>query len=110
MSLRGTPIDNDGFVNAVDVGSIDVYALLCLTNVTDCCGGDNRTGDWFFPNGGIVESWTNSVHSDVFVRNRGQSVVRLHRFSNPSERGRFRCELRGDTIYVNICEQPDNVS
>ena len=108
MSLRGTPINNDGFVDANDTGSDnDVNALLCLTNATDCCGGDNRTGDWFFSNGSIVGSFTDNgrnVSNDFFSRNRGQSVVRLNRYNNPSERGRFRCELLGDTIYVNICE------
>ena len=106
MSLRGTPIDNDGFVNA---GDISLYndSLLCLTNATDCCGGDNRTGDWFFPNGTIVDSFSDnggSPNNDFFSRNRGQSVVRLNRYNNPSERGRFHCELLGSTIYVNICE------
>ena len=106
MSLRGTPIDNDCFVNAGDIG-IDMYALLCLTNATDCCAGSNRMGDWYFPDGTIVGTFYDNgynVNNDFFSRNRGQSVVRLNRYNSPSERGRFRCELLNDTIYVNICE------
>ena len=106
MSLRGTLIDNDGFVNASDIG-VGYDALLCLTNVTNCCSGSNRMGEWHFPNGTVVGSFSDnggSPNNDFFSRNRDQSVVRLNRYSNPSERGRFRCELLGDTIYVNICE------
>ena len=108
MSLRGTPINNDGFVDANDIGrDNDVNTLLCLTNATNCCGGSNRMGEWFFPNENAVASFTDnggSIHNDFFSRNRGQSVVRLNRYNSPSERGLFRCELLGDTIYVNICE------
>ena len=113
MSLRGIPIDDDGFVNASDIGiySADTInvALLCLTNETNCCGNLEPgpvTGDWRFPNGTRVGGFDNGteIANDFFYRNRGQSVVRLNRYNNPSERGRFRCELLGDTIYVNICE------
>ena len=109
MSLRGTPINNDSFVSPSDLGGLamDNDSLLCLTNATDCCGGDNRTGDWFFPNGTLVGSFTDNggdISKDFFARNRDQSVVRLYRRNGPSERGRFRCELLNNTIYVNICE------
>ena len=100
------PIDNDGFVNAGDIG-VNNDALLCLTNATDCCSGSNRMGEWIFPNGTVVGSLTDNgdnVVNDFFARNRGQSVLRLNRYNNPSERGHFRCQLLGDTIYVNICE------
>ena len=108
MSLRGTPIDDDGFVNAGDIGNNnDDDALLCLTNATNCCGGTNRMGEWYLPNGSVVGSFSDNggdVNNDFFSRNRDHSVVRLLRYNSPSERGRFRCELLGDTIYVNICE------
>ena len=103
MSLKETPIDNDSFVDVDDIGEGDT-ALLCHTNDTDCCtnaqtGTDVALGKWFFPGGTNVPS-----SGSNFFRNRGQSVVRLNRRNNPSERGRFICELLGDTIYVNICE------
>ena len=108
MSLRGTPIDDDGFVNVSDIGNNnDVDALLCLTNATNCCAGSNRMGEWHLPNGTVVGSFGDNggnINNDFFSKNRGQSVVRLNRYNNPSERGRFSCELLGDTIYFNICE------
>ena len=101
MSLRETPIDYDGFVDVDDIG-IGGTALLCLTNSTDCCGNNDpggAQGNWFFPDGLVVPS-----SGTGFYRDRGQSVVRLHRQINSPERGRFRCELLMDTIYVNISE------
>ena len=105
MSLRGTPIDSDDFVNATDIGSDD-NALFCLTNNTNCCGpGDpTTTGDWYFPNGVDRVGTQGSGRTDFYYRNRGLSVVRLNRDGNPSERGRFHCELLGSTIYANIRE------
>ena len=98
-------------MNAVDIDANDV-GLLCLTNATDCCNaalspGGAAEGEWKFPNGTAVDSNIINVNAggtDFFYRNRGPSVVRLNRRSSPSERGRFSCELRGGTIYVNICK------
>ena len=106
LSLRGTPINNDSLVSAGDIGAGN-DALLCLTNATNCCVQPMEFGNWIFPNGNIVDSFSDnggSVDYDFFSRSRGESVVRLNRFNNPSERGGFRCELLGNTIYVNICE------
>ena len=111
MSLRGTPIDGDGFVNAGDIGLNDV-GLFCHTNATNCCTGAQSPGgvaegEWKFPNGTLVDSNTINIQAggiNYFFRNRGPSVVRLNRRGSPSERGRFSCELLGDTIYINICE------
>ena len=106
LSLKGMPIDDGGFVNAGDVGVGD-DALLCLTNATNCCAGSNRMGEWYLPNGTVVSSFSdngNNPNNDFFSRNRDHSVVRLNQYNSPSERGRFSCELLGNTIYVNICE------
>ena len=108
LSLRGTPIDNDGFVDADDIGGLS-NALLCLTNNTNCCGpGDpNVTGEWYFPNGVVTESITSNTQAGrihFYFRNRGPSVVRLNRNNYPTKRGRFHCELLGSAIHANICE------
>ena len=91
-----------------DIGSSDNPddRLLCLTNATDCCTGNQGTvsGAWFFPNGTVLPTVAGLDGGTGFGRDRGQSVSRLYRQNNPTERGRFRCELLGDTIYVNICE------
>ena len=96
-------------MNAKDILQGNYNALLCLTNDTNCCGGDNKMGDWIFPDGTYVGSHTSNLvdgllRGSFFLRNRDQSVVRLYGHNNPSERGRFRCELLNSTIYVNICE------
>ena len=112
MSLRGAPVDNDGFVDYDDIGS-DNDALFCLTNNTNCCGpgdpGQMITGEWYFPNGvdtvGSISSQAGRPH--FYFRNRGPSVVRLNRNNDPTERGRFRCELLGSNIYANIREYPE---
>ena len=107
LSLRGTPIDGDGFVDVDDIGNNDNAnnGLLCLTNATNCCTNTQgiTSGAWFFPNGTLLPTIAN-VGNTGFGRDRGQSVTRLYRRSSPSERGRFRCNLLEEDIYVNICE------
>ena len=113
MSLGGTPIDNDGFVNAMDIGigggtssGTQDNGLLCITDNTRCCrsGDGNATGEWFFPNGGKVKTEGDISRTANFYRNRGMSIVRLNQEDSTTERGRFRCDLLGSTIYANICE------
>ena len=113
LSLRGTPIDDNGFVNVHHIGNSNPDdRLLCLTNDTNCCSstqtGGAALGGWNFPNGTAVGGRPgNDIvinNGNFFSRDRGQNVVRLLRHKNPSERGHFSCVLLGDTIYVNICE------
>ena len=121
LSLGGTPIDGDGFVDVDDIGTHfnstgpgnTKYTLLCLTGNTACCASEYLNGDWYFPNGtrvgGISENHAAGRITNIFARSRGQRKVRLSRFQSPSERGRFYCELIdindvNQTIYVNICE------
>ena len=109
LSLRGTPIDNDSFVDVDDIGNRDNpdNRLLCHTNETNCCGGSDpgsATGIWRFHDGTAPPTAAALGSGTGFGRDRGTSVVRLVRQGNPSERGRFRCELLGNTTYVNICE------
>ena len=72
MSLRGTPIVDDGFVSIGDIGSAnDVDDLLCLTNATDCCANaqGGAMGDWIFPSGMTVGSFGDnggSIANDLF--------------------------------------------
>ena len=91
-----------------DIGEGD-NALLCYTNKTDCCGLPNRAGEWYFPGNEdmIVGTLGMPPRNNLFYRNRGQSVVLLHRRGSPPERGRFRCEVPDannitQTLFVNI--------
>ena len=115
LSIRGSTVANDSYVDIdyIDFGS--EFSLNCVTDNVDCCGPvqSQVKGDWYFPNhtrvGGFTENSNSGRSRDIFIRNRGQSVVRLHRFDNPSERGRFYCEVPNShginqTIFINICE------
>ena len=106
LSIQGTAIDNDSFVDLDDIGSSEGFRLLCLTNDTNCCSGAQGmvSGAWFFPDGTALPTVPSLGINTGFARDRAQSVVRLYRINTPPERGRFRCDLLGDTIYVNICE------
>ena len=107
LTLNGTSIAANSYVDVDDIGEGD-DALLCHTDRFNCCTSPNTAGQWYFPNRSIVKIEGLSPPENVFFRNRGQSVVRLNRRGNPSERGLFRCEVPtniGDilqNIYVNI--------
>ena len=97
-------------------------ALLCITDLEDCCRSPNTTqrGNWYHPNGTAVEFYTEDTNA-AFQRNRGPNEVRsgrqfygsvrLWRRWSPSERGRFYCKLPSaadpsvnQILYVYICE------
>ena len=95
-------------------------SLLCVTDLLDCCESPQPRGDWFYPNGHVVQ-FDGFPLNAVFRANRGQNevingrqfygLVRLWRRFSPPERGRFRCELPSadnpsvnHTLYVNISE------
>jgi hypothetical protein len=117
LSLNGVTIPNDGYVLASDIGYGDT-GLHCNTDKSDCCRGADHPngivqGDWYRPDGSQVGSFTQEDAShptrNFFARNRGAGIVRLNHYGNPSERGRFRCEVPNAagvnvTMYVNIGE------
>ena len=96
-------------------------ALLCITDLEDCCRSPNtKRGNWYHPNGTAVEFYTEDTNA-AFQRNRGPSEVRsgrqfygsvrLWRRWSPPERGRFYCKLPSaadpsvnQILYVYICE------
>ena len=110
LSFRGVAIPNDSYVDIGDFDDIsanrtevcDAHALLCHTDKSNCCNvvqtlhEDMLLGDWYFPNGTIVESFIRTLNSGLccyFARNRGLSVIRLYVSGVPTERGRFLCEI-----------------
>ena len=83
------------------MGSIGVNddALLCLTGNTACCSrtevpGEGILGDWYYPNGTVVPNSILEMTSEMwdFYRNRGLSVVRMHR-RRDGVTGIYRCEI-----------------
>ena len=72
----------------------DGDALLCMTDNTACCGraqspGGLILGDWYYPNDTGV---ANNGLQWEFYRNRGQSVVRMHR-RRDGVTGIYRCVI-----------------
>ena len=100
FSLNGTTYQNNSVVALEGIGEGD-DALICVTDNTACCGraqspGYNILGDWYYPNGtGVV----NTGERWEFYRNRGRSVVRLHR-RRGGVTGIYRCVIP-DTAGVN---------
>ena len=119
LSLNGVTVLNNGYVLASSIGGND-DGILCNTDRSDCCrASDNPNGSaqghWYDPEGNEVGSFTEELAKDsratqnFFARNRGSGIVRLYPSGNPSERGRFRCEIPNasgntETQYVNIGE------
>ena len=130
----GATIPNYSFVDYDDVLNIasgaapsntnhSDRALVCVTDLVDCCDAPHTVhGDWYFPNGTVVLETGSDRFIPRFQVNRGPnevingqtvygSVRLFRRFGNVPGRGRFRCELPNaanpsvnQTLYVNICE------
>ena len=104
LSLRGSAVANNSYVNAADIDNTDDGALLCCTDKPGCCGNaSNREGQWYFPDGMTVRY----NNTQGFRRNRGSGVVRLKRNGASTDRGLFYCEIpdassENQTVYVHI--------
>lgn len=47
--LNGTFHANNTIIDVNDIGNSNYEALLCLTNVTNCCGNNyGNQGEWYF--------------------------------------------------------------
>ena len=127
FALNGTIYQNNSLVALEDIGE-DGDALLCVTNNTMCCGRaqvphGRILGEWFYPNGTKVPNRLINIlyHSRLvndryfidrqviiweFYRNRGQSVVRLHR-RRGGVPGIYHCVIPdtagvNQTIYIGV--------
>ena len=108
FSLRNRTYQNNSIVILEDIGEGD-NALLCVTNLTSCCGpphnSGNRSalGNWFFPSGTRVPS--SNMTRDIY-RTRGRMVVRMHR-RRGGEEGIYHCVIPDtmnvmQTIYIGV--------
>ena len=138
LKFWGETIPNNSFVDLDDIlyratfdgfredpsnanATLHDQALLCVTDLEDCCEEPHTVhGDWYYPDGNRIAFDTKCGGSGTFRRNRGPKEVRsgrqfygsvrlFRRWSNPSGRGRFRCELPSaadpninQTLYANI--------
>ena len=86
-------------------------ALLCLTDNTACCARTQSSGavlgDWYYPNGtGVPNSIVVADIEWEFYRNRGPSVVRMHR-RRGGVPGIYSCVIPdttgvNQTIYIGV--------
>ena len=106
IQLRGVRLSNNSEVFITDIGEGDTASVLCFTDKTDCCrtfdGYRGPVGEWYFPNESTVGILG---YGGSFYRNRGQSVVRLHRRHNVMmPTGPFCCEVPdANDITQRIC-------
>ena len=107
--LLGHLYGNNSIVNIEEIGE-GSSSLLCLTNNIQCCrhyylSSVTTYPHWYFPNGSYVERYG---YFDSLYRNRGPSVVRLHRRNNATmPNGVFHCtipDINGtdQKIYVGL--------
>ena len=98
FSSRSSYVNKNSNILLTDVGEGDCGALLCYTDLTECCGdsdtpvsGVGALGQWIYPSGSAVGVMSDG--QDFYV-DRGPSVVRLNRRNNAtSTTGQFCCEV-----------------
>ena len=111
LSLREIFYANRSIIFANEIGETDVDSLSpppnsnnglqCITDRIPCCRShQNRTGEWFFPNGTVVPI---RVNAETFYRNRGQDgTVNLnHLNTNVMSPGGLFCCVVPDATGIN---------
>ncbi|CAI8033621.1 Receptor-type tyrosine-protein phosphatase delta [Geodia barretti] len=90
LSLNGSIIPNNGYVDISDIGSTDNTALLCITNRPPMDA--NSRGNWFAPDETRVGG-PGTTDVPGFTRNRDSMVVRLLRntATDPAAEGIYQC-------------------
>ena len=106
FSLKGSYISTNSNIFITDIGEGNCEALLCYTDLNECCHDSNTTtralGQWFYPNGSNVR--IRSSGQDFYI-DRGPSVVRLNRRTDATSiTGLFCCEVPDATsTKTRIC-------
>ena len=117
FSLNGEEYrSNNSDIDITRIGNSDLdfnyTPLICITNKRPCCK-DNKTGEWYFPDGSVVPiRGKESDRATDFYRNRGDDgMVNLNRVSEDvlSPTGTFCCVVLVDsgenaTLCANIGE------
>ena len=92
LTVSGTVIPNNGYVDISDIGFTDEGALLCHTNRPPPPGGINSGGNWCAPDGTRV----NNADVAGVTLNRTAMVVRLMRFPGTPAEGIYTCFVLDD--------------
>ena len=102
LTLGGEIYNNGSNILIDEIGEGDEGALLCITDLLECChsgdtpGEGGPLGKWFYPNESLVQV---KDRGDDFYRNRGTGVVRLNRRNNAtSPTGQFCCVVPDATL------------
>ena len=89
LKVQGVTVPNDSLVDVGDLlyrttsepeledpsnsnATLHDAALLCVTDLVNCCESPEPHGDWFYPNGSIV-LFDGFPLNAVFRANRGQN-------------------------------------
>ena len=110
LTLNGLKYTNNSVVNITDIGNGSA-ALICTTTYTPCCFSGPPPGtNWYFPDGSLVNN-TNTLpyyrtRTDYLFSHEPGAVL-LHRNSEGTTTGVFRCDIPDDSgyfqsIYVGI--------
>ena len=114
LTLEGQHYGNGSHILIDEIGEGDGAALLCVTDLVQCCRGDNTPGvggplgNWFYPNRSLIRL---NGSNDDFYRSRGLGSVRLNRRNNAmSPIGQFCCVVPDATFVdkttcINIGEE-----
>ena len=113
LTLEGQHYGNGSHILIGQIGEGDDGALLCVTDLVQCCrgnetGGRGALGEWLYPNGSFVQV---EGSGDDLYRTRGLGIVHLNRRNNAmSPIGQFCCEVpdatsTNKTTCINISEQ-----
>ena len=96
LALRGVHINNNSYINIRNIGQSSDNpngAAKCITDNVHCCLSQNPgLGEWYQPNGALVQGTTSTT---AFYRTRGDNgEVFLNRPSDiESPTGQFCCEV-----------------
>lgn len=103
LSLNGTLMGNESYVNITAIGEGEAEALLCLTDLYQFTNTDSeRVGNWYFPNQSVV-----ATTGDIYIK-RGLGFVSLNRNNSVTmPTGLFRCEILDanrtkQNIYIEV--------
>ena len=101
--LGSNSIHNNSNILIGEIGEGDDGALVCVTDLIQCCRNANTlgkggAGEWFYPNRSAVPI---SGKGYDFYRDRRTGIVRLHRRNNTiSITGQFCCVVP-DATFTN---------
>ena len=99
VSFRGETVPNHGYVDLSLVGTNIGDPVRCHTNLQVCCSsdqGEDRRGDWRFPNGDRLPF--NNGLDDIYEVRGAQRVDLARRNNADSPSGIYRCEIATNAV------------